>query len=128
MQKGIIRLLGLLAIYLGLSSFSLAQTIQFKITDKASKEPLQGAIIQNKDASIGSESDVNGIAQITISNTLKQLNLQVHIMGYNSFEFTLSPDTCLHLQQLLLEKTKNELGTVVINTLRTNTRIEDAPK
>jgi outer membrane receptor for ferrienterochelin and colicin len=116
-----------LTVLLFVSFTTNAQSLNFKLIDKESGEPLQGAIIQNNTATIGTESDVNGLAQINLNPMPKVLDLQVHIMGYEKRSFILLTDTATHQIILALSKTKNELGTVQINTLRTNTRIEDAP-
>ena len=103
-----------------------AQTIHFKVVDANSKEALEGVILQNSSATIGSETDLNGLAQIILKPLPKSVELQAHCIGYEKLNFILFTDTVTHQIILPLTKTKNELGTVQINTLRTNSRIEDA--
>ncbi|MCX8480249.1 MAG: TonB-dependent receptor plug domain-containing protein [Chitinophagales bacterium] len=127
MLKGILHSILIVFFLLLANTTSFSQSIYFKVIDKDSHEPLQGAIIQNSTATIGTESDLNGLAQININPLPKSLELQAHIIGYDKLDFSILADTAKHLILLSLSKTKNELGTVEINTLRTNTRIEDAP-
>ncbi len=126
MNKGLSIVLVFLNLFIFTSANAQRQIIHFNLYDQVSLEPLQGAILQNADATIGAETDINGRGQIEQANLPATLTLQVHLMGYESYSFNIKIDTSLHLQQIGLQKLNNELGTVQINTLRTNTRIEDA--
>lgn len=126
MRKGSSIKLAFISILIFTVSYAQGQTIHFKLFDKNSLEPLQGAILQTADASIGTETDANGLALISQAKLPSQLILQVHFMGYENASLAIQTDTASHLQQISLQKLNNELGTVQINTLRTNTRIEDA--
>ncbi|MBO0951617.1 TonB-dependent receptor [Fibrella forsythiae] len=122
------RLAGLLILWL-VSLVVHAQTVQLRVEDSLTHQPLAGATVRIQTTlPTGMVADANGLARLT---NLRPGNtsLVVSLVGYKDSPYTLTlplsnPDSVLTIRLAAAEAALEE---VVVTATRTNRRIEDLP-
>jgi iron complex outermembrane recepter protein len=114
MSKKAILLTLLIPILLGSVVQTHAQTLEGRVVDSATNEPLQGATILETGTTNGTSTDQNGIFSL---NLLSQNNtITVSFVGYRTTEITFSdPETVLMIE---LEQQAILSGEVFVRALR----------
>ncbi len=101
-------------------------SIQIIVKDADSEEPLPGASVQLNKTSIGTTTDVNGVAILNNIPDGKQ-TFTISFLGYEEEKLTLNFPIEGKEIEVLLEHHHEELEEVIVTTTRSSRTIEEIP-
>ncbi|WP_456377403.1 TonB-dependent receptor domain-containing protein [Lutibacter sp.] len=104
-------------------AFSYAQeiTIEGKVVDNITKEPILGATILIKNTSKGTTT--NELGEFVLKNVKLPINISASFLGYKTENFSVTKNKII----IYLETADNRLDEVVVSASRTQQHREDVP-